>query len=387
MPIESIEGTTWDAIVVGAGPAGALVARLLALGGAEVLLVEKKRFPRTKVCGACLNAQAMASLRAAGLGSLVAGRCGLELKQVQLRYRGQTARLALTDSAVLSRERFDAALVDGATDAGVRFVQETEAVLAGFAGGMRRVNLVGPGQTASAAARLVLVAAGFGRYRKAESGEARTHVAPGSRIGAGCQVADAPDFYGDHTVFMAVGQAGYVGMVRVEDRRLNVAAALAPGFVRRHGTPASAAVDILREAGLVPISALETAHWQGTPALLRHTRPIADDRLFLLGDAAGYIAPFTGEGIAWALASAQAIVPLALEAIVQWDPSLMRAWSSLHRRLIGRRHLMCRAVAMALDQPALTRIGFEICKRAPAAVGMILKRLSAPSPYLNLSCP
>jgi flavin-dependent dehydrogenase len=380
------DGTTWDAIVVGAGPAGALAARLLAQGGATVLLVEKKRFPRSKVCGACLNGQAMAVLRSAGLGSLIAGRCGIELEEVRLRYRGRTARLPFEGGAVLSRERLDAALVDAATEAGARFLQETQAILAGAGGGIRQVDLVQPGHTTRAAARLVLVAAGFGRYRKAQRGEARTRLRVGSRIGAGCQVADAPDFYRDHTVFMAVGRAGYVGMVRLEDGRLNVAAAFEPAFIRRLGTPAAAAAQVLAEARSVPIAALETAQWQGTGALARQTRPLAEDRLFLLGDAAGYVAPFTGEGIAWALASAQAIAPLALDAIERWDRSLARAWSELHWRLIGRRQLVCRAIALALHQPALTRLGFEFCDRVPAVAGSILKHISAPSPLLDVTC-
>ncbi len=66
---DAIAGTTWDAVVVGAGPAGALAAHQLAVGGARVLLVEKKRFPRWKVCGACLNGQALAVLDSTGLGA------------------------------------------------------------------------------------------------------------------------------------------------------------------------------------------------------------------------------------------------------------------------------------------------------------------------------
>jgi flavin-dependent dehydrogenase len=385
-PLESFDGTTWDAVVVGAGPAGALAARLLASGGASVLLVEKKRFPRSKVCGACLSGQAIAILRWAGLGSIIARRCGIELAEIQLCYRGRTARLALPEGAALSRERLDAALADAARDAGARLLQDTEAILAGVEDGVRRVDLVQPGGTARVAARLVLVAAGFGRYTAARSDDARTCIARGSRIGAGCQVADAPDFYADHTVFMAVGRAGYIGMVRVEDGRFNVAAAFEPAFVRRHGTPAAAAATILGEAGCVPIAALETAHWQGTAGLARQTRPLAEDRLFLLGDAAGYVAPFTGEGIAWALAGAQAVAPLALAAIERWDKRLTGAWTKLHWRLIGRRHLACRAIALALHRPVLTRLGFEFCDRAPGAAGLILSWLNAPSPYSIVSC-
>jgi len=384
MPFDSLSGTSWDAIVVGAGPAGALAARLLALGGARVLLVEKKRFPRSKVCGACLNGQAMAVLRSAGLGSLVTELCGIELEEIQLGFRGRTARLALPDGAVLSRDRFDAALADAATDVGARFLQETEAVVAGPRDGVRRVALVQPDRTIEVEARLVLVAAGFGRYRSERGADTRTQIARGSRIGAGCQVEDAADSYVNHTIFMAVGRAGYVGVVRMEDGRLNVAAAFEPAFVRRLGTPGAAAA-VLSEAGFVPIAALETARWQGTARLARQTRPLAEDRLFLLGDAAGYVAPFTGEGIAWALASAQALAPLGLRAIERWDPRLSQAWSNLHWRLVGRRQLVCRAIALVLSRPGLTHLGFEFCRRAPGAAGLIVKRLNAPSFLTNVS--
>jgi hypothetical protein len=168
-------------------------------------------------------------------------------------------------------------------------------------------------------------------------------------------------------------------MVRVEDGRLNVAAAFDPAFVRRLGTPAAAAARILAEAGFDPVAALETARWQGTARLARRTRPLAADRLFLLGDAAGYVEPFTGEGIAWALASAQAIAPLALQAVERWDARLGPLWSNIHWRLIGRRQLICRGCAIALRQPCLTHLGFEFCNRAPGAAGVILKHLNAPA--------
>jgi flavin-dependent dehydrogenase len=47
------DNAPWDAVVIGAGPAGAMAARELALLGGRILLVERKRFPRWKICGAC----------------------------------------------------------------------------------------------------------------------------------------------------------------------------------------------------------------------------------------------------------------------------------------------------------------------------------------------
>ena len=52
----------WDAVVVGAGPAGAMAARELAGRGAAVLLVDKARFPRYKTCGGGLVGASLAEL-------------------------------------------------------------------------------------------------------------------------------------------------------------------------------------------------------------------------------------------------------------------------------------------------------------------------------------
>ncbi len=89
----------------------------------------------------------------------------------------------------------------------------------------------------------------------------------------------------------------------------------------------------------------------------------------MLGDAAGYVEPITGEGIAWALASARAIAPLALQAIERWHPRQGLAWSDTHRRLVLHRQLVCRASAIVLRQPWLTRLAFEVLSRAPGAAG------------------
>jgi len=59
----------WDVVVIGAGPAGAVAARQLALRRFDVLLVDKSQFPRDKVCGCCVNAAAITALRRAGLGA------------------------------------------------------------------------------------------------------------------------------------------------------------------------------------------------------------------------------------------------------------------------------------------------------------------------------
>ena len=62
----------FDALVIGAGPAGSVTARELARRGCRVLLVDKAHFPRAKVCGCCLNGAAAATLERLGLAHVVA---------------------------------------------------------------------------------------------------------------------------------------------------------------------------------------------------------------------------------------------------------------------------------------------------------------------------
>jgi flavin-dependent dehydrogenase len=82
-----------------------------------------------------------------------------------------------------------------------------------------------------------------------------------------------------------------------------------------------------------------------------------------VGDAAGYVEPFTGEGMAWAVASAAALAPIAAR---DWHPGLAREWEAAHRRVLGRRQLGCRVIAKALRFPRLTRLAVRVLSTFPA---------------------
>jgi flavin-dependent dehydrogenase len=151
------------------------------------------------------------------------------------------------------------------------------------------------------------------------------------------------------------------------------------------GGPGAAAATILSEGGFPPINGLATALWQGTIGLTRTTRPLADTRLFVLGDAAGYVEPFTGEGIAWALAGGRAIGPMALRAIERWEPRMAREWETLHGRVVRRRQILSRAAAVVLRRPWMVRTAFEILVRMPISVGRFLDHLNAPPHFIEVS--
>jgi flavin-dependent dehydrogenase len=368
LPLHEAAQRTWDVAVVGAGPAGAMAARELARSGHAVLLLDRAAFPRWKVCGCCLNGHALALLHAAGLSESIASRHAVSLRAIQLAAGGRVAEVPLAGGVALSREAFDAALVDAAIAAGAAFLPQTLTSLERSPApcSPRRLEFQqGPIRT-STAARVVLAADGLGGRLTARTAGRVVTTSPAARIGAGVIVATAPAFYALGRIFMACGRGGYLGLVRLEDGRLNLAAAFDPAWLRVCGGPGPAAVHLLAEAGWPDVPNLVALNWRGTPPLTRRARRRADHRLFLIGDAAGYIEPFTGEGMAWALTVGRAVAPLAAQAVEHWHPRLAREWDALYRRLLAPRQLVCRAVAAALRSPWLTRTFVRLLSLAPS---------------------
>ena len=378
LDVESAAGSVWDVIILGAGPAGAIAAQQLSASGVQALLVDKKSFPREKVCGACLNTSALATLRSAGLGDLLDKLGGVRLAALALGHSGHSIQFTLPGGVALSRARFDAALVNAAVDSGTAFLPHTQGVVGPVSSGMRHVLLEQTGRQVTAFARIVLVATGLGQALFKAETSVRSHPKVRSRVGAGCTLDSFSPFYREGTVFMAVGQGGYVGLVRIENDRLNVAAAYGRNHVRHSGDPGAAAVRILTEAGFASIPSLRDARWRGTLPLTRRTTPIAGERFFLIGDSTGYVEPFTGEGIAWALASGHAIAPLVVQALKGWEPSWARAWISIHRRSIVRRQVPCRAIAIVLRHPWLAHAVFRMATQAPRAAQFMIHRANTP---------
>jgi flavin-dependent dehydrogenase len=368
----------WDAVVVGAGPAGSLAALGLARRSLAVLLVDRAEFPRGKVCGCCLNGAALAALGAAGLGQLPE-ECGARpLERILLAARSHSATLTLGRGLVLSREALDAALVRSAIAAGAAFLPRTTVTLGELSTEARAFVLQTCGLTVTGRAGVVIAADGLGCRLLARGDPDASLPAAGARIGAGVVADDAPAFYGPGTVHMACGWGGYVGLVRLEDGRLDVAAALDVRHVRASQGPGPSVVRLLREAGWPVPTGLDGLPWKGTPALTRQAKRLATGRVFVTGDAAGYIEPFTGEGIARALTAGLAVAPIAARAARHWDASLEREWAATYRRVPGRRQFVCRMAAAVLRRPWLARALIGVLSHAPSLAAPVLRGLDAP---------
>jgi flavin-dependent dehydrogenase len=372
----------WDAVVVGAGPAGSLAALGLARRGADVLLADRADFPRWKVCGCCLNGAALAALAAAGLGSLPEDCGAWPLEGIWLAAGNRSAWLALGRAAVLSREALDAALVRAAVAAGVAFLPRTAVTLGGPSPDARSVALDDGGPAVTARAGVVVAADGLGGRLLARGDGDPSPAEAASRVGAGTTLAagTAPHFYRAGAVYMACGAGGYAGVVRLEDGRLDVAAALDAAEVRAGRGPGPVVARLLAEAGWPVPPGLAGASWKGTPALTRRARHLATERVFAVGDAAGYVEPFTGEGIARALTAGLAVAALAARAARRWDARMKREWTAAYRHGPGGRQRVCRAAASALRRPRLAGALVGILSVVPALAGPFVRGLSTPYP-------
>lgn len=367
-----------DAVVIGAGPAGAVAARELARRGCSVLLVDKAQFPRPKVCGCCLNGAAARTLQKLELGYVLAN--GVPLHEVRIGAGRRSASVKLPGGVSLSREAFDVALIREAVKAGAEFREGITAKLEGTDPDGAGVSLheraaSGSERAESVRAKVVVLASGL-------TGSDAT-PAPGSRIGAGVTVsADrVPAFFTAGTIFMATGQGGYVGLVRLEDGRLDVAAAFDVAFVKSQGGLGAAAEAILGEVRWPLPPGLAELAWKGTPALTRRAKQLAGARWFAIGDAAGYVEPFTGEGMAWAVASAASVAPLAARGVQRWNPSLVREWETTYRHVIGSRQRACRVVSRVLRSPALTGAAVRALSVLPVLSRPVVRGINRPAPF------
>lgn len=385
LTVETAAATPWQAIVVGAGPAGAAVAMRLADAGWRVLLVDRSPMPRPKVCGSCLSPRALAELRRLGASPVDGSLVGeVPLHGVRLVAAGRSVRLPLPAGGVVSRDALDPRLVRMAVAAGAAWLPQTAVASIAEAGGPGD-PLVVSCRTAAAAAPLhairghaVILGIGLTDQVRLPEPARMRRVRSGSRIGVGGVVAGHVLDLPAGELVMAVGRSGYCGLVRLEDGSIDVAAAVDRRAVRDTATVAESVAGILAEADAAQHHVamrrmdLAAAAFRATPPLT-HAAPLvagARRRIFRVGDAAGYVEPFTGEGIGWALTSSRL---LAAALLAGGDPAgdYERSHAACFRRLHGR----CRRIAAALRHPRLVSSAIRVAGAAPWAAARIVPLL------------
>lgn len=369
----------WDVAVIGAGPAGSLAAGHLARSGRSVLLIDRHSFPRHKVCGGCLNRRAVSALVAAGHETLLQELSPTTVDAIEITAGGRSVRLPLPEGLAVSREALDHALRRAAEAAGATVLEGwSAAVETGNACGWM-VSLRASNQKRRFYARSCIVAAGLvGRGTLGKALEPQISVMRRSRVGAGVILAAGQSLVPPGTISMTVSSRGYVGIAAVEGGRTAVAAALDSDAVRTSGGIGPLVCRILERRNEAIVQRFAEAEWTGTPALTRNVHPLAAHRLLVVGDAAGYAEPFTGEGMAWAMTTGCKAGALIDQHLDDWESDTTAEWLDWHRRNVGRYQKRCRRLAQALRRPWFVGLGLSALRHVPSLAKPLIQSLHSP---------
>jgi flavin-dependent dehydrogenase len=269
----------------------------------------------------------------------------------------------------VSRTLMDVALIESAIHRGTAFLPEATALVSPIndLGDTREVQISFGEKTVLAQTRTIVCADGLQNSSLRRLTDLSTHVSADSHVGVGGSLAQCPGSIQPQTIHMALHNQGYVGMVRLVDNSLNLAAAINPAFLKSHDSVSAAIADIVQRVGFHELTEefLNGATWLGTTPLTHSPTRLHDHRLLIVGDAAGYIEPFTGEGMAWGITggvSASRIVDQHLES---WDESANRNWERSYQRIVGSRRFWCRSIASALRRPWLVKSILRVLNCAP----------------------
>jgi flavin-dependent dehydrogenase len=319
-----VTSSTFDALVIGGGPAGATSALLLAKAGWSVALVEKSIFPRAKVCGEFLSATNLPLLRHLGVAEAFLELAGPEVRQVGL-FTGDhivTADMPRPRNGggtngwgrALGRDRLDTLLLQLAAAAGAHIWQPWSVVeLVNNKGGYT-CQAVGrqSNESRDLQARIVIAAHGSWEPGHLPTNPPRPAARPSDLFGFKAHFLDSGLPVGLMPLLAFPG--GYGGMVHSDHGRVSLSCCIRRDqlkIARRAAGPVRAGEAVLahiqkscRAAREALAGARLEDDWLSAGPIQPGVRRSGFDGIFLVGNAAGEAHPVVAEGIGMAMQSA-----------------------------------------------------------------------------------
>ncbi len=352
--------TDVDVAIVGAGPAGSILAALLARRGCSVALIDRDTFPRDKLCGEFLSYDALPILDRFSIDlrdapainrCVVVGRRRTYAFEFPQAARG-VSRLLLDD--VLFRN----AIAAGATP----FVPCTVSAVS-----RDRVQT----DLREISARTVVGAWGrWGRFDQQlerafvrdqahrNFGFKRHYRANGERRAAG----GAIELYSFNR--------GYLGVAEIENGQTNICGLVHATRLTGHKGKWETFVDEIRreqpqlEAMYSRYEPTQDGFLSSEPVIFRG-RSAVEQGIFMVGDASGVIDPLTGSGMAMAIQSALLVAPFVIQALRGKREEAEREYRQQHHHFFASRIRWSRRIAFLLSRPALVDAALSTA-RSPA---------------------
>jgi menaquinone-9 beta-reductase len=371
-----------EVIVVGGGPAGAATAWSLAREGVDVLVLDRARFPRDKICAEYLSPQVSRILSDMGVLEEIEGSSPAHL--AGMRVRAPNGLIASGEFAAnhgfrgfrdkglaIRRTILDEIVLRGARNAGARIEEGTRVTDVARNGSARvvGVNTIGPGgATRVLRARFVVGADGLRSVVGRRLGLVRTSRIWPRRIALVAHyrkvqgVTDMGEMHVDYD--------GYFGIVDVGDGKMNVAIVIPMSRAKQIGEDKTAFFEqwiaahphlAERFAGAERITPV-----RATGPFATASRQAWSPGAALVGDAADFFDPFTGEGIYAALRGGELLAPYLLEALdrsPEGERHVLSGYDSARKREFGGKWKLERIVGMAIAHPYFLNNAAKVLSR------------------------
>lgn len=391
---------TYDAVVIGAGPAGSMCAFMLARAGWRVAIVEKSEFPRRKVCGEFISAPALSLLEGLGVGGLM-DDAGPEVREVAI-YAGERIVSAamprgndVAYGRALGRHALDARLLRNAEAAGATVWQpwRVRAYARSGEGYVCSIERKLPGERRDLAARIVIAAHGSWDTGRIEP------PLPVARAGVDlfafkARFRDAA--LAATTMPLVAFPGGYGGLVTSDSNEVSFSCCISRAALARcrsetaGGTAGAAVLAHVFGACRGMREALDGARREGQWLAAGPLRPgfhaRSADGVFMVGNACAEAHPIVAEGISMAIQSAALLCERLLaasEACADWN-AVGRSYEAAYRRNFGMRIRASAAFAQVAMRPAAAGAVAGVVTRLPALLAVGARWAGKASP-LNAS--
>jgi geranylgeranyl reductase family protein len=392
MSTSSPDELACDVLVVGGGPSGASCAYWLAMAGADVVLVEKKRFPRDKTCGDGLTPRAVVQLEAMGLGTFLQSQhryVGLRAVAFGRSYElpwpahpdypdyGFVVRRAVLDQAVLERA--------AEVGADVRTHHEATGIeLTNSAISAVQVRDLDNGHDLRIRARLTVLAEGSNARLARTLGARRDPAKPLGLAIRGYSPtprADEPWIESHLDVRTPSGAVipGYGWIFPAGDGTANVGFGILSSSERWKGINTTHAlarfVETTRSSWHFEEEAFPSAPTGGKLPMGLSVQPVAGPNYLMVGDAASSINPFNGEGISYAYETGRMAAGAVLQALGSTDLAPIADFPTLLARTYGAYYALARGFVKLVSNPTLMSGGVWLAMRSkwtmvPVVAGM-----------------
>ena len=376
--------TRCDVLVVGGGPAGSAAGYWLARAGHEVLVVEKKHFPRDKTCGDGITPRAVAQLHDMGLARALESHHRID--GLRAAAHGRVIEMKWPDHPVfpnygyvVKRRDLDGMVADNAASAGAELWTGAEATRPVLSDGVltgaditlkdRAGEVIGERRLT---ARYVVIADGsLSRFGRA-LGTARNRSYPQGMAIRGYFTSPAHD---DPWIESALdlsdrsGNAlpGYGWIFPVGDGTINVGVGLLSTFRDYKSVNTSWLMDewvrqVPERWGITPADSCGPPTGGRLP-MGGSVNPKSGPNWLVVGDAAGTVNPFNGEGIDYAYETGRLAAAMVGEALITGDGLALRRYERVLEEEYGLYFKVARLFAEVIGRPALmrelTRVGIR----------------------------